>query len=69
MRTILIALAVLALPHAAAASEKTSTSACYNINSADARAYCLARANRERSRCYNVQNPDLRAMCLAEVKQ
>lgn len=46
-----------------------STSACYNINDADARAVCLARANRDPGRCYSVQRPDLRSVCLAEARR
>lgn len=42
--------------------------ACYNIQDADARAYCLARAHRDPGRCYSVQRSDLRSMCLAEVR-
>lgn len=47
----------------------SDSGACYNIQDADARAYCLARAKREPSLCYNVQQADLRSMCLAEVKR
>lgn len=44
-------------------------SACYNINDADARTMCLARAHRDTGRCYSVQRADLRSQCLAEVQR
>jgi len=45
------------------------TGACYNIQDADARAYCIAKARGESSQCYNVQRADLRSQCLAEVRK
>lgn len=47
----------------------SDSGACYNIQDADARAYCLARAKREPSLCHNIQRADLRSMCLAEVSR
>ncbi len=44
-------------------------SACYTIASADARAYCLARARHDPGMCYAVQDSGLRSMCLAEVRE
>jgi len=43
--------------------------ACYNVQDADARTYCLARAKSEPAQCYNIQRADLRSMCLAEVRR
>lgn len=71
-RTLTTALLVFALavtllgPVVAFAGD---SGACYSIQDADARAYCLARAKREPSLCYNVQRSDLRSMCLAEVRR
>lgn len=44
------------------------TSACYSIQDADARSYCLARARRDVSACYTIQRADLRSQCLSEVR-
>lgn len=41
--------------------------ACYSIQDADARSYCIARAKKEPAHCYSIQNADMRSMCLAEV--
>lgn len=72
MRSIILILAyvtaLLVAPHSAIASS-SAASACYNVQDADARAACLARAHREPSRCYNVQRADLRALCLSEVRR
>lgn len=43
--------------------------ACYSIQDADARSYCIARARGESSQCYTIQRPDLRSQCLAEVQR
>ena len=48
---------------------RADTGACYTINDADARAYCIARARKDPGQCYTVQRGDLRAQCLAEVKK
>lgn len=42
--------------------------ACYAIQDADARQYCLAKARREAGQCYAIQSSGLRAQCLAEVR-
>lgn len=42
--------------------------ACYAIQDADARSYCLARARRDVSACYTIQRADLRSQCLSEVR-
>lgn len=72
MRSIILVLAyfsaLLVAPHSAIAGS-SAASACYNIQDADARASCLARAHREPSRCYNVQRAELRAICLSEVRR
>lgn len=44
-------------------------SACYSISDSDARAYCLARVQRQPGQCYSIQNLDIRSMCLAEVRK
>lgn len=49
------------------AASQARTSACYNVQDADARTMCLARAHREPSQCYNIKRADLRQQCLAEV--
>lgn len=74
MRYTILALAylsaLLVTPQAAlAASGGSSSGACYSIQDADARAFCLARAHRSSSMCYSIQRPDVRSMCLAEVRQ
>ncbi len=74
MRTMILALAyisaLLVTPQAALAeTRQPQPSACYSIQDADARAFCLARAHRNPSMCYSVQRPDLRSMCLAEVRR
>lgn len=75
MRSIILSLAYVAAlfvaPHNAIAGQDRAAQAgaCYNIQDADARAMCLARAHRDPGRCYSVQRPDLRAMCLAEARQ
>ncbi len=57
------------MPLNPAIRKASQVSACYNVQDADARSYCLARARREPSQCYNVQRSDLRAQCLAEVSR
>ncbi len=66
--TIAYVSALLVAPHSAVAGS-SAASACYNVQDADARAACLARAHRDSSRCYNVQRADLRALCLSEVRR
>lgn len=60
---------IFSYPGFAVADVVPQPSACYNIQDADARAFCLARAHRNPSMCYSVQRADLRSMCLAEVRQ
>lgn len=43
--------------------------ACYSIQDADARAYCLAKARKDTAACYTIQRADMRSMCLAEVRK
>jgi len=64
-----IIILALALPLMAAAAYAADPGACYSIQDADARAYCLAKARKDRGVCYNIQSPDLRSMCLAEVSK
>lgn len=59
---IVLMLGAVAKVHAA------DSSACYSIANPDARAYCLAKAQRSASGCYSIQSGDLRAQCLAEVR-
>ena len=66
--TIAYATALLVAPHSAIAGS-SAASACYNVQDADARAYCLARVHRDPGRCYNVQRADLRSACQAEAHQ
>lgn len=66
--TIAYVTALLVAPHSAVAGG-SAAGACYNVQDADARASCLARAHREPSRCYNVQRADLRALCLSEARR
>ena len=66
---ITYAAALMLTPQFSLASSAGQSSACYNIQDADARAYCLAKARGEPSQCYNVQRADLRSMCLAEVRK
>lgn len=51
------------------ASSASDAIACYAIDDADARTYCLARARRDPSQCYAIQRPDVRAQCRAEVRK
>jgi len=68
--TIAYAAALLVTPGVAIAQQSDQqASGCYNIASADARAYCLARAHRDPGRCYSIQAADLRQFCLAWVRQ
>lgn len=62
MRVLMFAL--FAAPLVVYASD---SGACYSIQDADARSYCIARAKKEASHCYSIQNADMRSMCLAEV--
>lgn len=65
MRAVLLfALMLIAAP--AMASDAGS---CYAIQSADARAYCLAKAHRNPSGCYSIQSSDMRSQCLAELRK
>lgn len=66
--TIAYVTALLVAPHSAVAGSG-ATSACYNVQDADARASCLARVHRDPGRCYNVQRADLRALCLSEARR
>jgi len=63
---ITYAAALMLSPQFAMAAD---SSACYNIQDADARTYCLARARGESSQCYSIQRADLRSQCLAEVRR
>lgn len=54
---------------APAPAHAADSAACYNVQDADARTYCLARAHREPSQCYSIQRSDLRSQCLAEVRK
>ena len=71
-RAILFALLVFGLavslfgPILALAAD---SGACYSIQDADARTYCLARARGDASQCYSIQRADLRSQCLAEVRK
>lgn len=59
-------LALLVMPLGAHASGAV---ACYSIQDADARSYCIARAKKETSHCYSIQNANMRSMCLAEIRE
>lgn len=61
----LFVLFVVGVRHASAAD----SGACYSIGNGDARAYCLAKANRDPAMCYNIQDGSMRSMCLAEVRK
>lgn len=69
MNLKVIILTALTLPLISATSYTSGAGACYNIQDADARAYCIAKARGDRSPCYNIQKPDLRSLCLAEVSK
>ena len=43
--------------------------ACYNIEDADRRTACLAKAHGDSGRCYAIQDPQLRAECRAETRK
>jgi len=43
--------------------------ACYSIQDADARAWCLAKAHGDPAWCYSIQSAELRSMCLAQVRR
>lgn len=45
------------------------SSACYSIQDADSRNYCIAKARGQSSACYSIQDSSLRSMCLAEVRK
>lgn len=67
---LLIASAVLAAGlFIAVAAEASDSSSCYAVSDADARVYCLAKANKQPSTCYSIQRAELRSLCLAEVKK
>lgn len=53
----------------APAAQARDASACYAIQDADQRAYCLAQARHDPSTCYSIQRSDLRAQCRAEVRE
>lgn len=70
--TLALHLASLALViglFVAVSAEAANPGACYAIGDADARAYCLAKANKQPSTCYSIQRADLRSQCLAEVSK
>lgn len=48
---------------------KANAGACYTIDNADARNYCLAKARKEPSMCYTIQSSSIRSQCLAEVRK
>lgn len=52
-----------------ATAQAGDAATCYTIASADARAWCLARARHEPSQCYAIQDSAMRAQCLAEVRR
>lgn len=52
----------------AGAAQAGDAATCYTLASADARAWCLARARHEPSQCYAIQDSAMRAQCLAEVR-
>lgn len=60
-----IAISILASHRAHAAD----SSACYNVNDPDARAYCIAKSRNEPAACYSIKRAELRSMCLAEVRR
>jgi hypothetical protein len=60
-----IFLVLTACTHPVLASDSSS---CYAIPSADARAYCLAKARKDASTCYNIQDSAKRAQCLSEAR-
>lgn len=66
---IMYAAALMLTPQFALASSPGQSSACYNIQDADARSYCLAKARGESSQCYTIQRADMRSQCLAEVRR
>jgi hypothetical protein len=53
----------------APAAQAADAGSCYSVQSADGRAYCLARAHGDPGRCYSIQAADLRSACLAEVRK
>jgi hypothetical protein len=59
----------LGMPGNPAIQKAARVNACYNVQDADARTMCLARAHREPGQCYSIQRADLRAQCLAEVQR
>ncbi len=69
MRYTVLALAVGYMLLIAVTAQAAGAGACYSINDADARTYCLAKAHHEPTQCYAVQNADMRAWCLAEVRK
>lgn len=62
----LLAIFYLVAPGLAGAAD---AGACYAIQDADARAYCLAKAHGDPARCYSIQSSGLRSQCLAEVRK
>ena len=65
MRWNLLVIALLMTGTANAAD----SASCYAIQSADAKAYCLAKAHSNSSGCYSIQSSDMRPQCLAEVRR
>lgn len=43
--------------------------ACYAIQDADTRTYCLAKAHQQPGQCYAIQDQALRSECLAGVRK
>lgn len=66
-KTTAVLALLLLLPAAGARAQDSA--ACYSIQDADWRAYCLAKAYKEPSACYSIQRSDLRALCRAEAKE
>lgn len=66
MRALIIACLLMS---SCAPAFAVDAGSCYAVGSADARAYCLAKAHGNPSGCYSIQSADLRSMCLAEVRR
>ena len=69
MKHFVLALCICYMLAVAAVAKAADAGACYTVQDADARTYCLARAHSEPAQCYAIQKADMRSKCLAEVRK
>lgn len=69
MKTVIVWLLAIFYIVAPGIAGATDAGACYAVQDADARTYCLSKAHHDPARCYAIQNAGLRSQCLAEVRK